>query len=496
MPISSLPAAILSHMISVNNVPPPSLRSIPNLKVSKHIDYGQLNTLCHLRGIQYNQTSSPYISAHDDFMKQYPKIFVKKRHRLPELLKLEGKRKPAENIEETQLQQPTDDSHNVAVHIKKIHGDILYGPKKFEEKKLAEFLAILKKLPIHRTRQEHNTVWRMLRTIPELTSQLTDEHLKTLSMSVISEKWLKGSIVFGNDGFYIILKGMARPQTMEHRSFIEENKSPTSFTPQGFHGILLGEELKHTPLAVMFLSPCEPVLTRWSTFGTLEDTPQTESEARKYSVVAEEDCEILRISAKELAKLKLEKKKLENKEKVKLIRSCPYYEEWPTLSIYELIALIKWKKFPPGHVIVESGNIISFVAYINSGYCEVYRTIVGLVKQQSKVKKIRKFVYMGKLMEKESFGEISVLLQVPFTCTVVTGNEVELAIIEDKDLFKIDPVTKQLMLQTAQPTFGHLTDDNAVKNSLYYNGIVPGFGKWNHYWTSIPRNFKDTLITY
>lgn len=42
---------------------------------------------------------------------------------------------------------------------------------------------------------------------------------------------------------------------------------------------------------------------------------------------------------------------------------------------------------------------------------------------------------MGKLNEKESFGEISVLLQVPFTCTIVTGKEVEMAIIEDKDLF-------------------------------------------------------------
>lgn len=44
-----------------------------------------------------------------------------------------------------------------------------------------------------------------------------------------------------------------------------------------------------------------------------------------------------------------EEKKLENKQKVKLIRQCPYYEEWPTLSIYELVGLIKWKKFPPGH---------------------------------------------------------------------------------------------------------------------------------------------------
>ncbi|XP_004680073.1 PREDICTED: cyclic nucleotide-binding domain-containing protein 1 [Condylura cristata] len=434
MSISSFPTAILSHILSVNNVPPPPLRSIPSLKVSKHIDYSQLNTLCHLRGIQYNHVSGPLLSAHDDFMKQYSKIFMKKRPRLPELLKLEGKRKPAENTEESQLQQPGDDSHNVAVHIKKIHGGILYGPKNFEEK-LVEFLAILKKLPIHRTRQEHNTVWRMLKTIPDLTSQLTDEHLKTVSMNVISETWLKGSTVCGNDGFYIILKGMARPQTRQHSSFIEEYKSPTSFIPSSFNSFLLSEELKHSAFAEMFLSPREPMLARWSTFGTLEDTSQTESEARKYSVVAVEDCEILRISAKNIAKLKLEKEKLENKEKVKLIRSCPYYEEWPTLSIYELIALIKWKKFPPGHVIVESGNIISFVAYVNSGYCEVYRTIIGLVKQQSKVKKIRKLVYVGKLQEKESFGEISVLLQIPFTCTVVTGNEVELAIIEDKDLF-------------------------------------------------------------
>lgn len=42
---------------------------------------------------------------------------------------------------------------------------------------------------------------------------------------------------------------------------------------------------------------------------------------------------------------------------------------------------------------------------------------------------------MGQLNEKESFGEISVLLQVPFTCTVITGKEVEMAVIEDKAVF-------------------------------------------------------------
>lgn len=41
---------------------------------------------------------------------------------------------------------------------------------------------------------------------------------------------------------------------------------------------------------------------------------------------------------------------------------------------------------------------------------------------------------MGKLKEKQSFGEISILLQDPFTCTIITGGEVEMTIIEDKDI--------------------------------------------------------------
>ncbi|XP_070486452.1 cyclic nucleotide-binding domain-containing protein 1 isoform X4 [Equus przewalskii] len=464
MPLSSVPAAILAHMMAIENVPPPPLRSLPSLKMSRHIDYGQLNALCQTRGLQY--------------------------------------KKPTEGTEESQAQQPAEDSHNVAVYIKKARGGhTLYGPKKSEEN-FVEFLAILKKLPVHRTPSEHNTVWRTLRTIPNLTSQLSDEHLKIL--------------IIANDGFYIILKGLARPQTRVYKSLVEENESKASFIAQNYHSFVFDEDFKNSLLAGLRIPSCDSMLGQWSTFGTLEVIAQTESIA-KYAVVMEEDCEILRIPAKDCTKLKLEEKKLENKQKVKLIRQCPYYEEWPTLSIYELVGLIKWKKFPPGHVIVESGSIISFVAYINSGYCNVYRSIVGLVKLQSKrAKKVRKLVYMGQLKEEASFGEISVLLQLPFTCTIVTGKEVEMAIIEDKDIFELDPVTKQLMLQTAQPTFGHLTDedvkneylqeekqkewenfkDKTIKESLYYGGIIPGFGKWSHQWTSIPRNLKDTLISY
>ncbi|XP_015001147.3 cyclic nucleotide-binding domain-containing protein 1 isoform X1 [Macaca mulatta] len=457
MPMSSLPAAILSHMTAVNNVPPPPLHSIPNLKKSKHINYGQLNALCHIRG-QHSRSISNTLSPHDTFMKQYPKVFLHQKTRLPKLFKQEEQRELSEGKEESQHQQP-DDSHNVAVYVERAHGGHnLYRPKRATEN-FEEFLAILKKLPIHRTPYEHKTVWKYLKTIPNLTSQLNDKHLKTLSKTVFSETWLKGSTVIANDGFYVILKGLARPQTNVYKNLIEGSDSPVSFIPQSFHSFILSEKFKNSTLAKMYLHSHDSMLSKWSTFGTLEVIPQIESGTQVFSVVTEDDCEILKIPAKGYAKIKEEKIKIENMQKLKLIHMCPYYEEWPTLSIYELIALLKWKKFPPGHVIVESGNIISFVGYINSGCCNIYRSIIGFVKLQSnKVKRSHKLVYMGQLKEKESFGEISVLLQVPFTCTIITEKEVEMAIIEDKDLFELDPVTKQLMLQTAKPTFGHLTD--------------------------------------
>ncbi|XP_012499000.1 PREDICTED: cyclic nucleotide-binding domain-containing protein 1 [Propithecus coquereli] len=370
MPMSSLPVAILSHMIAINNVPPPPLRNIPNLKMSKHINYGQLNALCHIRGLQRRWSIYDNLSAHNIFMKQYPKVFLHKKTRLPKLFKQEERRKPNKDKEESPCQQPGG-SHNIADHVKKAHGGhTLYGPRKSMEN-LVEFLAILKKLPVHRTAYEHKTVVKMLKTIPELTSQLSDEHLKTLSKNVISETWVKGSTVVGNDGFYIILKGVAQPQIKVYENIFEGNDSTASFISQSFHNIIFNEDLKNSVLAEMNLP----------SHGSLREGAQRGGA----------------------------------------------HGEGGAYMITNLILLM----------IVESGNIISFVGYINSGYCNIYRNIIGFVKlQPNKVKKCQKFVYMGKLQERESFGEISVLLQVPFTCTVVTGKEVEMAIIEDKDLLE------------------------------------------------------------
>ncbi|XP_063112929.1 cyclic nucleotide-binding domain-containing protein 1 [Cavia porcellus] len=429
MPMSALQSAIFSQMIATSNVPPPPLRSIPPLKMPKQINYGQLDALYHIRNIHHSWSSCTASSAHNAFMKEYPKIFLHKKIELPKILKWEPKRKPSEVTDGSQYQP--DDSHNVAVHVKKAHGGYaLYGPEKFTET-FEEFLYILKKLPVNRTTHEHNIVWKMLKTIPELASQLNDEHLKTLSKNIISETWVKGSIVFGNDGFYVILKGLARPYIPP----CEESGLLTgSSIPQ--INVVYEADLETSPPLEIFLPSDDLMLRRWDTFGSLEVIPDTELKTRPLAVVAEEDCEFLKIPAKDYEKLKLEKERLEKIHKFKLIRKCPYYEDWPTLSISELTALIKWKKFPEGHVIVESGHIISFVAYVNHGYCKIYRSIVGLVKlSPKKVKKTQKLVYMGKLKEKESFGEISVLLQVPFSCTIIAGKDVEIGIIEDKDIF-------------------------------------------------------------
>ncbi|XP_032746270.1 cyclic nucleotide-binding domain-containing protein 1 [Rattus rattus] len=508
----SLPTDILAHMIAINNVPPPPLRSIPRLKVRKTINYGQLNALCHIRGLESRRNSSIYLAAHDTFIKQYPQIFLHEKTVLPKVPQPVEKRKSDLQIDQ-KISQPAK-SHNISLYLSEARGGPCVNEGELSESKFQKFLDILKKLPVHRTIHEHNFVWKMLKNIPVLASQLRSEHLKILSKKVMSETWIKGSTVIGDDGLYIMLTGHARRRVKVFRSLIEEEDSIISSLSR--ESFLFDVEFKDSAVAEIYVPSKKLTVKKWGVFGSLEVRPDMDECER--SIVTDDDCEILKIPTKEYEKLKLEKVKRENAQKLKLIRKCPFYEIWPTLSIYELVSLSTFKIFPPGHVLVESGNIISFVGFINSGYCNIYRNIVGLVDLSLKVKKIKKLVYMGKLKERESFGEISILLQSPFTCTIITGREVEMAIIEDKDILgkSLDPLTKELMIQTAKPTFGHLTEED-VKNEYikkvqekewkYFKnktiqrifqtkGVLPGFGKWAHDWSTIPKNFKSSLITY
>ncbi|XP_031222397.1 cyclic nucleotide-binding domain-containing protein 1 [Mastomys coucha] len=507
MPVGSLSTSILASMIQVNNVPPPPLRSIPRLRLRKTINYSRLNALCHIRGLESSRHSPLYLEAHNKFIKQYPQIFRHEKIVLPEVPPQIDKSKSGLKAAK---KHSLEKSHNVSTYIRQVRG--CFDEEEISPEAFLEFLDILKKLPVHRTAQEHKTVWKILKSIQALTSQLSNEDLKILSKKVMSETWIKGSTVIGEDGLYVILTGQARHCLKVFRSLTEENDSVISSLSR--ESFLFDAKLKDSTVIELYVPSKKLTLKKWSVFGSLKYTPEMDESER--AVVIDDDCEILKIPTKEYEKLKLEKVKQENAYKLKLIRKCPFYESWPTLSIWELVSLTKFKVFPPGHVLVECGTVISFVGYINSGYCNIYRNIVGFVDlPANKVKKVKKLVYMGQLKEKESFGEISILLQEPFTCTIITGREVEMAVIEDKDIHALDPVTKELMIQTAKPTFEHLTEEDikckyiktvqekewkyfknkTIKRILHCNGVRPGFGKWKHHWPSFPKNFKNTVIS-
>ncbi|KAG6932638.1 cyclic nucleotide binding domain containing 1 [Chelydra serpentina] len=86
-------------------------------------------------------------------------------------------------------------------------------------------------------------------------------------------------------------------------------------------------------------------------------------------------------------------------------------------------------------VLLKGGEISTFVGFIKSGYCNVYRETEALVKLPlgKMVKQIRQ-VLVGHLHEKQSFGEVSILLQTPFTCRVITATDVKLGIIDASDI--------------------------------------------------------------
>lgn len=109
-----------------------------------------------------------------------------------------------------------------------------------------------------------------------------------------------------------------------------------------------------------------------------------------------------------------------------------------------------------------------------------------------------KQVVMGKLVDTQSFAEMSVLLDEPMTCSVVTATNVKLGIIRPERIKELDEVTKQLFQQSNVPTFGNLTQDDiqqeyikqelkrewnefkhkVVVESINAQGIRPGYGKW------------------
>ncbi|XP_067409613.1 cyclic nucleotide-binding domain-containing protein 1 [Emydura macquarii macquarii] len=345
--------------------------------------------------------------------------------------------------------------------------------------------------PILRSAKEHKAVYKAMKLIPDIRAQLSDEELKELSMCAIKEYWVKGSTVVGNQGFYAILKGSARPQAKFYKRMLGEDLDSSCAA------------ISTTSQATIFGFSGRTMLVRGSCFGTLETAPP-KMQHILLSIITEENCEILKISSTDYLRIKEEIAKHEHVAKEELIHDCPYYRNWPMLYVFQLISHLKWRQFPAGYVLLKGGEISTFVGFIKSGRCNVYREIEALVKLPlgKMTKRIRQ-VLVGRLHEKQSFGEVSILLQTPFTCTVITATDVKLGTIDASAILGLDVVTQMLLLQTAEPTFGNITQDEinfeyinketqkewqSVKNKvvqdvLFHNGITPGLGKWMHEWS-------------
>ncbi|XP_056306976.1 cyclic nucleotide-binding domain-containing protein 1 [Danio aesculapii] len=408
------------------------------------IDYTQLTQLTQL-----NDSMSSTEETHKRFMKLYEGIFQRPQ---TSLLKKQLKCrmhppvKPSiyEAVQEVSRHQP--------------HGKLA------QESLMNQAIKALKKLPIERSQSEHHVINKLLMGVHSLSSTLGSQELKQISTITTVETWDRGQIIFAHNGFYLVLKGSVKP--FNHETLREDQTVSTIATGGSF-------------------GSCEPVNA-------------AEGSDIVQCVLTLETCELLKISRSGYEKLIKDILARNHEVKASLIQGCQLYLHWPKLSINHLVDGMQLKTFPANQVLVKEGNICSFVAFIARGECNILQDVGSLIKSvDTKSCRVRSVV-VGKLGPKQSFGEVSILLEQPSPCTVITATEVHGGIIQPECVKGLDSVTTSLILQTAQPVCGKLSEEEVMKEfltqermkkwelekrkilseALFYNGVQPGRGKW------------------
>ncbi|XP_048452366.1 cyclic nucleotide-binding domain-containing protein 1 isoform X1 [Rhincodon typus] len=453
----------------------------PGFQFFAGIDYHNLDKLCNICGLQSRENRYTKPEAHLTFMHLYRSIFLQPKRLLPKIPELTMSTLH-QNSNTRELVNKDQDYLNKLLDEKNME-DV---PKHIQ-KKVKILMKILKKPPFHRTRAEHLNTYKILKIFTAINTQFTDEELKNLSAQIVMESWARGYTVYGNQSFYMIVKGCAKPYTKLNDAF----------------QLVYLDSLSEAT---------QTMLTCGDSFGDLVPIPSQKTNENILSVVTEDRCEIVKISTGQYEHVKRDLMQRDVLVKEELIQACPFYQQWPKLSLHKLVALIKWKQFPENYVLVKEGEISSFAGFIKSGYCYIFKDIEVLVKlplgnMQSEVKHI----IMGKIQEKESFGEISIILNKPFTCTIITATKVELGVISASDLRELDQVNQILLQQTAEPVLGSLTQEEVnnryialekekewqqfkqkvIKETMFYKGIHPNTGKWKHDWNKKEHSKRD-----
>ncbi|KAJ8389067.1 hypothetical protein AAFF_G00124640 [Aldrovandia affinis] len=425
------------------------------------IDYSRLEALCRTSGLADCSDSKSTEEAHKDFMSSYQKIFLLPKKASPHV-PLQSNSRPT--------YVPWGVQHggnNASWDMSRSHS---HG-RLTQDHLITHTLKALRKLPIERSQTEQQTIRRVLNVFPCLTSLLSRQELHQISTIAVLESWERGQTIFGRHGLYLVLRGTVKLHPQE----VARTASKT---------------------AMIGVGGC---------FGSLEEQGAGEVTVGDVGevtqcAVTQDNCEILRIPSTAYAKLRQEIEAQKSALRQSVIQTCPFYLHWPKLSIKKLSDLIQMRHLPANHALVRQGEVSPFVAYIRTGECNILQDVPGLVGKLHRKKGNRvRYVVVGTLGPRESFGEVSVLLDQPSPCSVVTATEVKMGVILPDALKGLDSVSRALMLQTARPSHGERSQEQmnrmyvaqerqkewvhikkrVLSDALFYNGIVQGSGKWS-----------------
>jgi len=475
---------------------------LPKIAQTATIDYDQLKWLNNISGLKKRDTLASSEDAHEVFMQNYRKIFVPKPSKIGFPVHTERRicvhsgsdasfsnkaTSTSDPIQRTARKpQAVDDfTYNIKDYLPLLHKERKSeDPKAIRVENIKILRRLLKKYPFERTASENDKIFTILQTFEFFAENVDSAVLKELCVVAQLEAWKDEEFsVYGKTGVHLILKGSVVPLYEPYLFSGKTGQYPKAFLP------LEGLEDYDDYVPTLSVGDC---------FGTW--LQYEEPYTKELSVVTQEpNCEFLKISVNDYKRVITQIKQREHTEKLNLLLSCEQYRMWPKQPLISVADSIEWISYPPNTVLVSEGYKSPFIGFIRSGECHVLRQVDVLqsLKNGKKEQKTKQVV-MGRLGPFDSFAEISLLMDEPITCSIVTASDVELGVVRPEKISALDDVTQQLFRQSNSRTFGDLTKEdiqseylqqelkrewNEFKHSQVLEvinayGVRPGYGKW------------------
>ncbi|XP_041376775.1 cyclic nucleotide-binding domain-containing protein 1-like [Gigantopelta aegis] len=482
---------------------------LPEIKDTPTINYEKLAWLCSIEGLKNNENPMTSPEAHEVFMKNYKNIFVKpqkriglpvhseKREELKHSLatlstKAVGPSQKAEtHVASSKGGSAKNRSHNIGDYLTQYHtARTSEDPSVIRANNIKTLRRLLRKLPFERSLFDNDRIFSILKNFPFFAQCVPANVLKELCVIAQIEIWNEVDFtVFGINGLFMVLKGAVCPQSSPYLNYSNmanvDQVSPTSLyrspTPEGDES---AENLE--------VGEC---------FGTLQKIEGREPTSGLFCVkTVEPVCEFLKISTSDYKKVIEQIEQNEHTEKLNLVLSGEQYARWPRQPIMQVANVIEWIEYPPNTVVASEGYKAPFIGFIKSGECHVLRQleVMHTLRNGKRVRKTKQVV-MGKLGMSDSFAEISVLMDEPISCSIVTATSLQLGIIKPEKIKELDEVTIQLFKQSNTKSCANSTKEdiqeeylqqelkrewnefkhNVVIDVINQRGIRPGYGKWS-----------------